>query len=68
MIEELFDGIPQGARLPQAAEHVLEFREARDECRTIDRSAQRAADECGARRTEACDGLIRPGFFLDPNP
>jgi len=46
---------------------MLEFREARDECRTIDRSAQRAADKRGARRTEARDGLIRAGLFLDPN-
>jgi hypothetical protein len=47
---------------------MLEFREARDQCRTIDRSAQRAADERGARRAEACDGVIRAAFFLDANP
>ena len=65
MIEKLFDGIPQGTRLPETAENVLEFREARDEYRTIDRSAQRPADERGARRAEARDGLIRSAFFLD---
>ena len=68
VIEELFDGISQRTRLPETAEHMLEFRETRDQCRTIDRSAQRAADERGARRAEARDGLIRTAFFLDPNP
>jgi hypothetical protein len=68
MIEELFDGISQGTRLPEPAEHVLEFREAGDKSRTIDRPAQRAADERRARRAEAPDGLIRAAFFLDPNP
>jgi len=47
---------------------MLEFREARDQCRTIDGSAQRAADEGGARRAETADRLIRAAFFLDANP
>jgi len=68
MIEELFDGIAQRTRLPETAEHMLEFREARDQCRTIDGSAQRAADERGARRAESGDRLIRAAFFLDANP
>jgi hypothetical protein len=68
VIEELFDGISQGTRLPETAEHVSKFREARDPSRTIDRPAQRAADERRARRAEARDALIRAAFFLDPNP
>jgi hypothetical protein len=51
--------------LPQAAEHVLEFHEALDEYRPIDRTAQRAADESGARRGQTRDGLNRAAFFGD---
>ena len=47
---------------------MLEFREAPDEYRAIDRAAQRAADERGARRAQARDGLIGAAFFLDLDP
>ena len=65
VIEKLLDGIAQQAGLPQAAEYVLEFREALDEYRPIDRSAQCAADEGGARRGQTRDGLIGAAFFVD---
>jgi hypothetical protein len=44
---------------------VLEFREALDEDRTIDRTAQCAADEGGARRRQTRDGLVGAAFFGD---
>ena len=65
VVEELFDGIAQEAGLPEAAEYLLEFRETLDEYRTVDRSAQCAADEGGARRSQARDGLIGAAFFGD---
>src|SRR6202043_1476651 len=68
IVEELFDGIPQGTGLPEAAKHMLEFREARDEYRTIDRAAQRAADERGARSTQPRDVLIGAAFLFDLYP
>ena len=65
VVEELLDGIAQEAWLPEAAEHVLEFHEAFDEYRPVDRSAQCAADEGGARRGQTRDGLIGAAFFGD---
>src|SRR5271155_2006911 len=44
---------------------MLEFREALDEYRLVDRSAQCTADEGGARRAETRDGLIGAAFFCD---
>ena len=65
VVEVLFDRVAQETRLPQTAEYVLEFREALDENRTIDRPAQGAADEGGARRGETRDGLVKAAFFID---
>src|SRR6185312_7190780 len=64
VVEELLDGVAERARLPQAAEHMLEFRESRDENRPVDRSAQCAPDECGARRALALYRSIRAAFFF----
>ena len=65
VVEILLDGIAQQAWLPQAAEYMLKFRETLDEYRPIDRSAQCAADEGGARRRQTRDGLIGAAFFGD---
>ena len=65
VVEELLDGVAQQAGLPQAAENLLKFRETLDEDRTIDRSAQCAADEGGARRGQTRDGMIGAAFFGD---
>jgi hypothetical protein len=43
---------------------MLKFREAADENRAIDRPAQRAADESGARSTQAREGLVGAAFFV----
>jgi hypothetical protein len=68
VIEELFHGISQRTRLPKPAEHLLKFREALDEQRPIDRTAQRAADERGARSAEAHDGMIGAVLSFDLGP
>src|SRR5271167_808768 len=65
VVEKLFDRIAQQTRLPQTAEYVLEFAETLDENRAVHRSAQRAADEGGARRGEARDGSVKAAFFVD---
>ena len=65
MIEVLFDGVSQEARLPETTEHMLEFREARDQRRMVDGPAQSAADERGARGAETRDRLIGTVFILD---
>ncbi len=65
VVEEMFDGIPEWTGLPETPEHLLKFREARDEYRAVHRTAQRTADESGARRAEPRDGLIGTALFLD---
>jgi len=44
---------------------MLEFRETFDGNRAVDRSAQRAADEGGARCGETRDGSVKVAFFDD---
>ncbi len=58
VLEELLDGVGQGGWLPQAAEMLLEFAEARDHDRLIHRPLQRAADEGGDGRWRTVDRAL----------
>ncbi len=63
LLEEMLDCVGKRARLPQAAEDLLVVREAVDRHRPIDRSAQRAADECRRLRARARNRLFRVRRF-----
>ena len=65
VLEELLDCIGQRARLPQPAEDALEFVEAGDRNRAIDRATQAPADECRDGRRRFRDRLPGAGFFLN---
>jgi hypothetical protein len=64
----MFNGVSQRARLPKAAEDVLEFREGIEQNGTVDGTAQRPADECGARAPQGRDRLVRAADFFDLEP
>jgi len=63
VLEELLDGIWHRARLPQAAEDLPELGEAAHCHRTMDRAAQRAADEGGDGGRNAGDRVVRSWTF-----
>jgi len=68
VVEELLDGIGERARLPQPAEHLLEFAEAAQADRLVDRTPQTAADEGRRARLEARETVLGtdPLGYLDP--
>ena len=61
VLEELLDRVGNGRGLPQAAEHVLEFGEARDRDRPVHRPLEGAADEGGDCGWQARDDRLGPG-------
>jgi hypothetical protein len=65
VLEVLLDRVGERRRLPEAAEDALEFVEARDPHRAVDRAAQAAADERRHGRRRFRDRLPGAGFFLN---
>jgi hypothetical protein len=64
VLEEMLDRVGQSARLPQSPEGMLELDEARDEHRSIEGTAQRAADERRTRGAQARNRAVGTPFFL----
>jgi len=62
-LEELLDGVRHRAWLPQAAEHLVELREAPHRERPVDRPAQGAADERGDGGRHQGDRAVRARTF-----
>ena len=66
VIEKMLDRVRQAARLPEAAEGMLELGEVPDGDGSIHGTAQRASHECRTRRAQSRNGLVRASFFLYP--